>query len=63
MTLAYIEDADMALYCGDALEVLRELPNESAERNRTADRGGTRKTSYLQGLRHLPAARCAELAA
>ena len=25
----YIDDADFALYCGDSLEVLRELPDES----------------------------------
>jgi DNA modification methylase len=25
----YIDDADLTLYCGDSLEILRELPDES----------------------------------
>ena len=29
MLTPYVEDADFTLYCGDALEVLRELPDES----------------------------------
>ena len=27
----YLQDADLTLYCGDALEVLRELPDESVD--------------------------------
>ena len=27
----YLQDADLTIYCGDALEVLRELPDESVD--------------------------------